>query len=213
MSIDVVGVVRDTRYTAIREDPRPQVFVPYQQSTMENITVYARVSGDRDAAMQSIRRSMGSLAPQVPIYSVSTLEQRVERSVVNERLVAALSATLGTVATVLAVIGLYGVIAYTVTRRTREIGIRMALGAVGAQIARGVLREAGMLVAIGLALGFGGAWWLGRYVESQLYGVTPADPITVAGAAVGLALVGGLAALLPARRASLVSPMTALREQ
>jgi ABC-type antimicrobial peptide transport system permease subunit len=100
-----------------------------------------------------------------------------------------------------------------VARRTREIGIRMALGALGAQIARGVLREAGMLLVVGLALGLGGAWWLGRYVQSQLYGVTPTDPATAAAAASGLLLVGALAALLPARRASKVSPMTALREQ
>ena len=100
----------------------------------------------------------------------------VERSVVNERLIAGLSATLSTIATLLAVVGLYGVIAYTVTRRTREIGIRMALGALGSQIASGVLREAGTLVVVGLGLGFGAAWWLGRYVQSQLYGVTPADP-------------------------------------
>ena len=213
MPIDVVGVVADTRYTGIREDPRPQVFVPYQQASMGNITVYARVAGDPDTAMPSIRRALAAIDPQVPIYAVRTLEQQAARSVVNERLVAALSALLGAVATALAVIGLYGVIAYTVARRTREIGIRMALGALGAQIARGVLREAGILLVVGLALGLGGAWWLGRYVQSQLYGVTPTDPATAAAAASGLLLVGALAALLPARRASKVSPMTALREQ
>ena len=103
-------------------------------------------------------------------------------------------------ATLLSVMGLYGVIAYTVARRTREIGIRMALGALGSQIARGVLREAGALVVAGLGLGFGAAWWLGRYVQSQLYGVTPADAATIALAAAALASVGVVAALVPARR-------------
>ncbi len=146
------------------------------------------------------------------MYGATTLEEKVRQSVVNERLIASLSAALSGMATLLAVIGLYGVIAYTVTRRTREIGIRMALGALGSQIAGGVLREAGALVAVGLALGFGVAWWLGRYVQSQLYGITPADPSTIAARRRGARAVAGVAAALPARRASAVSPMSALRE-
>jgi predicted permease len=213
MPIEIVGVSRNTRYTGIREDARPQVFVPYRQATMENIAVYVRTDIDPDVVMQSIRRAVASIDSRVPVFEVATFEQRVEQSVANERLVAALSATLGTMATLLALVGLYGVIAYTVTRRTREIGIRLALGAVGAQIARGVLREAGTLVLIGLVIGGGGAWWLGRYVQSQLYGVTPADPATITAAAAALVVVGALAALVPARRASRVSPMTALREE
>ena len=213
MPIEIVGVSRNTRYTGIREDARPQVFVPYRQATMENIAVYVRTDIDPDVVMQSIRRAVASIDPRVPVFDVATFEQRVEQSVANERLVAALSATLGTMATLLALVGLYGVIAYTVTRRTREIGIRLALGALGAQIARGVLREAGTLVVIGLIIGGGGAWWLGRYVQSQLYGVTPADPATMTAAAAALVVVGALAALVPARRASRVSPMTALREE
>jgi putative ABC transport system permease protein len=116
-------------------------------------------------------------------------------------------------ATLLAVIGLYGVLAYSVTRRTREIGIRIALGALGSQIACRVLLEAAALVAIGLLLGGGAAAWLGRFVENQLYGVKPADAFTVAVAAASLAVVAALAALLPARRASTISPMMALRDQ
>ena len=213
MPIEIVGVARDSRYSGIREDPKPQVFVPYRQANgMENITMYVRTEQDPDPLMQSIRRAVAAIDPRVPIYGVSTMEDVVQRSVVNERLIAGLSATLSTIATLLAVVGLYGVIAYTVIRRTREIGIRMALGALGSQIAKGVLREAGGLVVVGLGLGFGAAWWLGRYVQSQLYGVTPADPATIALAAAALASVGVVAALVPARRASRVSPMSALRE-
>jgi predicted permease len=213
MSITVVGVARDTRYTGIREDARAQVFVPYRQARMENITVYARTAGNPDAVMASIRRQVAAIDPLVPIYEVSTMEDRVQQSVVNERLIAALSTLLSTIATLLAVVGLYGVMAYTVTRRTREIGIRMALGALGRQVAAAVLREAGVLVAIGLVAGLALSWFLGRYAESQLYGITPADPTTIAGAAIALAAIATLAALVPARRASRVSPITALRDE
>ena len=163
--------------------------------------------------MQAVRRLMASLDPRLAIYDVGTLEERVERSVVNERLIASLSATLSAMATLLSVVGLYGVMAYMVSRRTREIGIRMALGALSSQIARAVLREAGVLVAIGLAVGFGAAWWLGRYVQNQLYGVEPADTATILIAALTLAAVAGLASALPARRAARVTPMSALREE
>jgi ABC-type antimicrobial peptide transport system permease subunit len=163
--------------------------------------------------MQAVRRLMASLDPRLAVYDVATLEERVERSVVNERLIASLSATLSAMATLLSVVGLYGVMAYMVSRRTREIGIRMALGALSSQIARSVLREASVLVAIGLAVGFGAAWWLGRYVQNQLYGVQPADTATILMAAVTLAAVAGLASALPARRAARVTPMSALRDE
>jgi predicted permease len=210
--IEIVGVAKDMRYTGIREDARPQVFFPYRQHTMESIAFYVRTTEDPEVVTQSMRRALSAIDPRVPMFGVTTLDEKVRRSVVNERLIATLSAALSVMATLLAVIGLYGVIAYTVTRRTREIGIRMALGALGSQIAGSVLREAGALVAVGLALGLGVAWWLGRYVQSQLYGITPEDPSTIAAAGVALALVAGVAAALPARRASAVSPMSALRE-
>jgi ABC-type antimicrobial peptide transport system permease subunit len=164
------------------------------------------------ALMQRVRGEMTTLDPQLAIYNVSTLQARAERSIVNERLIASLSGTLATMATVLSIIGLYGVMAYGVTRRTREIGIRIALGALSSQIARTVLREAGALVAIGLGLGFGATWWLGRYIQSQLYGVTFADAVTIVTAAVALTAVAAIAAVIPARRAAHVAPMTALRQ-
>jgi predicted permease len=210
-NIEVVGLVRNAKYTGIREDDRPQVFFPYLQATMEGVTTYVRTSRDPEAMIATLRREMAGLDPQLAIFEVSTLEDRVGRSVVNERLVASLSAALSAMATLLSVIGLYGVMAYLVARRTREIGIRMALGAIGRQIASGVLREAGALVAAGLVLGFVAAWQLGRYVEGQLYGVRPADTTTIVLAAITLTGVAALAAALPARRAARVAPMTALR--
>jgi len=122
-----------------------------------------------------------------------------------------LSAIFSVLATLLAMIGLYGVMAYTVSRRTREIGIRMALGAVAGNIAWLVMGEVLVLVAIGMTIAGPIVWVLSRYVESQLYGITPADPVTLAGAALALAAVGGLAGLIPALRAARVNPITALR--
>ena len=212
--IEIVGLVKDTRYTAIREKQQPQVFFPYLQAKeIENVTAYIRTDADPEALMRVIRLRVASLDSSLPIYNVSTLEQRVEQSVVNERMIAALSAALSGMATSLSVIGLYGVIAFTVTRKTREIGIRMALGALASQIALRVLRDAGALVAGGLTVGLGAAWWLGRYVQSQLYGVAPADVPTMALAAAVLIAVAALAAALPARRAARIAPMVALREE
>jgi predicted permease len=214
MPIEIVGVVQDTNYTAVREEPRRQIFFPYlQASRWENVTLYVRTEQDPDTMMQLVRRRISSLDPHLAIYGVGTLEERIEQSIVNERLIASLSATLSVMATLLSLVGLYGVMAYLVTRRTREIGIRMALGALSSQIAARVLREAGLLVAIGLALGLGVAWWMGRYVQSQLYGIAPADPRTIALAAAAFVTVASLAALLPARRAARLSPMVALRDE
>jgi predicted permease len=212
MPMEIVGVVRDARYAGIREEPTAQVFVPYVQATMENVTMYVRTDREPSSLAPIIRREMAALDADLAIYGVATLDDRANQSLIKERVVASLSATLSAMATLLAVVGLYGVMAYLVTRRTREIGIRMALGAISSQIARGVVREAGTLILAGLAAGFAASWWLGRYIRSQLYGVEPADAMTIAAAALTLALVACFAALLPARRAANVSPMAALRE-
>jgi predicted permease len=211
--IEVVGVVKDSRYAAVRENQRPQVYMPYLQADIDALTVYVRTNKDSAEIMPTLRRDVSQLDPALPVFNVNTMKERVARSTVNERLIAGLSGMLSAMATLLAVIGLYGVMAYTVTRRTREIGIRMALGAMGCAIASRVLREAGILVAIGLALGGGAAIWLGRFVESQLYGVKPADVRTILVAAALLATIAGLAAFLPARRAASISPMAALRDE
>jgi predicted permease len=213
MPARIVGVVKDTRYGGVRERTRAQVFFPDLQSGIEGLTIYVRTDRTPEDAMRAIRQQIAGLDRSLALFNVSTVDDRIARSVVNERLIASLSATLSGMATLLAVVGLYGVLAYSVTRRTREIGIRMALGALGSQIASHVLVEAAVLVGIGLLLGGGAAAWLGRFIENQLYGVKPADGLTVALAAASLALVAALAALLPARRASTISPMMALRDQ
>src|SRR4029450_12114476 len=178
-----------TRYAGLREDQLPQIFLPYLQADNEYVRVYLRTDQNPYDVMGHVRREVAGLDGQLAISNVTTLDETARRSIVNERLIASLSATLGALATLLSVVGLYGVMAYMVTRRTREIGIRMALGALATQIAGSVLRHARSLVPGGLALGFAAAWWLGRYVQSQLYGVAPADPQTIVAAALALAVV------------------------
>jgi ABC-type antimicrobial peptide transport system permease subunit len=159
----------------------------------------------------TLRRVVQQLDPNLPLFAMQTFETRVERSVSNERLVASLSSVFGLLATLLAMIGLYGVMAYTVAQRTREIGIRMALGAVSRDVARMILRDVAILVGVGLAIGLPAAWALGRYIGTQLFGITPTDPMTLAAAVVVLATVAALAGLIPARRAARINPIRALR--
>jgi ABC-type antimicrobial peptide transport system permease subunit len=151
--------------------------------------------------------------PNLPVTQLRTLQDQVAVSLTNERLVASLSGVFGALATLLAAVGLYGVMAYSVVRRTREIGIRVALGALTRDVVWRVMREAGALVIAGLAIGLPAAWWLGRYVQSQLYNVQPGDPLTLTTAGLGLALIASLAALIPARRAAKIDPVTALRQE
>jgi predicted permease len=212
MPIEIVGLVKDTKYMAIKEDRRPQIFFPFLQTGIDAAVFYARTDQPVDAAVAALRRSVSSVDPNLALYGVGTLDGQVQRSIVNERAVASLSAALSGIATLLAVIGLYGVLGYSVARRTREIGIRIALGARERQIAQAVLGEAGRLVAGGLLIGLAFAWWLGRYLESQLFGVSPGDPRSFAVAAALLASVALAAASFPARRAAKVAPMTALRQ-
>ena len=143
----------------------------------------------------------------VPVYRMKTLEKQTENSLVTERLVASLSIAFALLATVLATIGLYGVMAYTVARRTREIGVRMALGAVGPDVVWLVMREVLVLVAAGLPT----AWGLSKLVTSQLYGIAPNDPLSHAAATLGITLVAILSGYLPARRATRIDPVQALR--
>ena len=154
---------------------------------------------------------MRRLDPHLPLYAIRTMEHRVTDSLLIERLVAGLSTVFGFVAALLACVGLYGVMAYGVARRTREIGVRMALGAFGRDVVWLVLKEVLVLVAVGLALGLPAAIGLSHWVRSQLFGVHFADPVTLLLACASLAVAAGLAGYLPARRASRIDPLKALR--
>jgi len=210
--IEIVGVVRDSKYTGVRDDIPRQVFFPLlEDRTLSSIVLYLRTDGDPSAAFGAAQRTMRELDANVPMYNLRTLERQIDRSLLVERFVATLSTAFGVLATLLAVIGLYGVMAYTVARRTREIGVRMALGAVEGDVMWLVMREVLALVGAGVAVGLASAWGLHRLLGNQLYGVSAADPITIAGAAALLATVALVAGYIPARRATSVNPVLALR--
>jgi predicted permease len=210
--IEIIGVVKDTKYTGMRADMPRQVFVAALESdSMGGMAAYLRTTMAPEAMFNQVRQTMTQIDPNLPIFAMRTLDDQLNRSLSNERLMASLSGIFSGLATLLAMIGLYGVMAYTVSRRTREIGIRMALGAVSGNIAWLVMREVLLLVAIGMIIAGPIVWGLSRYVQSQLYGITPADPVTLIGAPIALAVVAGLAGLIPALRAARINPIRALR--
>jgi ABC-type antimicrobial peptide transport system permease subunit len=156
---------------------------------------------------------MRQFDPHVPVVGLETMSERIGFSLRTERLVASLSAVFGGLATLIAVIGLYGVMAYAVMRRTREIGIRMALGALRSNVIVMIMREVLLLICIGLAAGIALALALADLIRSQIYGLSARDPLTIVGSALVLTLAAGLAGLIPALRASSVDPTTALRRE
>jgi putative ABC transport system permease protein len=210
--IEIIGVVKDAKYTGVRDDIPRTVYFAFMESDFAGGSVmYVRTSNRPDAAFGAIRQAARDLDANIPIFNLRTLDRQIDQSLLNDRLIATLSAAFGALATMLAVIGLYGVMAYTVARRTREIGVRMALGAVRGDVVWLVMREVLLLVGSGIVLGLVAAWALGRLIASQLYGVTASDPLTMAGAAGLLLFVALLAGYLPARRATRVNPVLALR--
>jgi predicted permease len=211
-AIEVVGVVRDAKFATMRDDVPRFVYVPYmQESALDQMTFYVRSSPDVAGVPGAARQVVQRLDPNLPIFEMKSMEAQVDESLFLERLVAALSMLFGGLATVLAAVGLYGVMSYTVSRRTREIGIRMALGAARSSVLWMVLREVAMMAATGIVLGLPVAIGLSRFVESQLYGLSPTDPATLVVAAAVLSAVAMFAGYVPARRATRVDPMLALR--
>ena len=212
--IEIIGVARDSRSQTIREKDGRFFYLPYRQNEeVTSLTFYVRAAGDAGATTAAIRQTMQRLDPNLPIYDMRTMEAQVAESLFVERMVSALSVAFGVLATLLAAIGLYGVMSYAVTRRTREIGIRMALGAEKNGVLWLVLKEVAALSIVGVAIGLAGAFYATRRIESQLFGITPNDPLTIA-AAIALLLIVALAAgWLPARRATNIDPMLALRSE
>jgi predicted permease len=212
LDIEVVGVVRDTRYEDLRREVPYELYIPYVQAGfVQGMTCYVRGHGDAANLTTSLRQAVNTVDSSVPVYRVRTLEQQVDQSLMTERLLASLSTVFGCLATLLAALGLYGVMAYMVARRTREIGIRMALGAASGRVVWLVMREALLLAAIGIALGAPAAWALSRLIRTELFGILPADLATTALGIAGIAAVAALSAYLPARRATRIDPMRALR--
>ena len=212
-NIEVVGVVKDAKYLYLQEEPMPAAFYPYAQHPGPGFlsNFVARYSGDPQQVISEVRRAVAGIDPNLPVGDVTTLSRKVDDSVVSQRLVAQLSGFFGMLAVFLSCIGIYGSMSYAVARRTNEIGIRMALGADPASMLWMVMREILLLVGIGLAVGVPVALVGSRYVASLVFGLSPYDPISMAGAAALLLAVAAFAGYLPARRASRVDPMVALK--
>jgi predicted lysophospholipase L1 biosynthesis ABC-type transport system permease subunit len=211
--LQVVGVVPTARYRSLLEAPRPFVYLPLAQSWMPGATLHLRADGDARALAPAVERLVAELDPALPVYRVGTLADRLDQSLGAQRSAASLVGAYGVLALLLAAVGLYGSMGYTVARRTREIGVRMAVGASGRDVLRQVLGEALRIALLGAALGLVAAWPAARLLESQLFGVAPGDPATFVAVAALLAVVALLAAIVPARRATRVDPLVALREE
>ena len=209
---EIVGVVRDAKHNSLRETPKPAVYSTYtNEEQLDRLEFYVR--GDRDTATLSaqIRRLVQQLDAGLPVFAMEPVEIQVAESVQLDRLIAILSCAFAGLATLLAGIGLYGVMAYTVARRTAEIGIRVALGAAPRDVLWLVMKDVGTLAILGLAIGLPVALSLGRLVESQLFGIKASDPAIFAGASLALAMVAAVSGLIPSSRAARIDPIDALR--
>jgi predicted permease len=209
--IVIVGVCADFSYRGIREESEQAFFPMFEGDGDFGATFYVRVRGVPEQAFPSIRAVVRRADPKLPLLSPGTFDQQIGRSLNTERMLAALSSSFGALALLLSVIGLYGVMSFVVTRRTREIGIRLALGATGASAIGLILRDAAAMIAAGIAIALPCVAALGKLVQSQLFGVTATDPATVAGAILLLGATSVTAALVPAWRAARLKPTDALR--
>jgi len=209
--IEIVGIVRDAKYTSLRQQTQPTLYTPYLQETPGQMNFAVRVAGDALMLIPAVREAVKDVDSNLPLFDLKTQSQRADESVRTERLFATLSGFFSLVATVLACVGLYGVMSYGVARRTNEIGIRMALGASAPRVTQMVMRESMLVVMIGIVIGVASAFAATRLIASMLFGLAPNDPITLAGAVLMMLLVGSIAGYLPARRAARVDPMVALR--
>jgi len=212
LDIRIVGVVRDARYSDVKREVPPQFFTPYRQDTqLGSINFYVRSALDTDRILSAIPPIIKRLDPNLPIEDLKTLKQQVRENVFVDRMISMLSAAFAVLATLLAAVGLYGVLSYTIAQRTREIGLRMALGADAGRVRAMILRQVGTMLVVGGAVGTFAALVLGRAARSLLFGITGADPWVVAAVAVLLSAIALAAGYLPARRAAGVDPMQALR--
>jgi predicted permease len=212
LDIEIVGVARDAKYSEVKGEVPAQYFSPWRQdSTIGSLAFYVRTEASPTEVVRSVPRVVAGLDPHLPVVELKTLPQQVRENVFMDRMIGTMSAAFATLATLLAAVGLYGVLAYTVALRTREIGVRMALGADRASVRRMILRQVGGMLVIGGIVGIGAALALGRVAASLLFGLNGRDPLVIIGAAVLLSLFALAAGFAPAQKASRVEPVRALR--
>jgi predicted permease len=212
--MEIVGVVKDTKYSSVKQKPPKLYYTPWRQSKEAgSYSFYVRTALDPAQVIPQVRGVMASLDGDLPLQDLRTLEDQVRRSIRSDRLILQLAATFAILATLMAMLGLYGVMAHSVQRRTREIGVRLALGAGSGRIRRMIMSELLAILAAGLAIGVPGAMAMARLTESQLFGVKSRDAFVIASAVAALAMAAALAGYFPARRATRVNPVEALRHE
>jgi putative ABC transport system permease protein len=208
---EIVGIVADVRNRNLMSDLRPGYFVPQAQIPFNQMTMVVKTTSDPHSFVNSIQNEVHAMDKELPVFNIKTMDEYIAASVAAPRFNATLLMIFAAVALVLTIVGLYGVMSYSVAQRTNEIGIRMALGAQTRDVLRLVVSQGFKLVLLGLAIGLAGAWALTWVISSLLFGVTTRDPVTFVGVAVLLAFVALLACYIPARRAARLDPLRALR--
>ena len=208
-TLQIIGVVSDAKYQRLQEEPRSVAYLPWLQQRAGNMFLELR-AGSPAAVAEAIRREARSIDGVVPVH-LQTVDERIRESLVTERVLATLAALLACAAAILACAGLYGLLAYAVARQTREIGLRLALGAHPRTVTRKVLTDSLVLTGIGVTLGLGGALALGRFARGLVFQIAPVDPVSIAAAAVLMLIVASLASIFPAWRAARIDPVVALK--
>jgi ABC-type antimicrobial peptide transport system permease subunit len=211
LNIEIVGLAQNAKYNDVKREVPPMFVTPYRQDDFGYTNFYVRTTLDQEELLGTIPAVIRRLDPNLPIDEIKTMDMQVRENMFMDRLISTLSASFAVLATLLAAIGLYGVLAYTVAQRTKEFGLRMALGADGARVRGLVLGQVGRMIVIGGAVGLAAALALGRFGQSLLFELEGHDPLVLAGAAVVLTLVALGAGFVPAHRASRLDPMRALR--
>ena len=212
LDMEIIGLVQNAKYSEVKQEFPPVFFLPYRQDQrLGFINFYVRTVGDPEQLLPAIAGVVARLDANLPVDNLKTLQRQVQENVFLDRMIGTLSAAFAILATLLAAVGLYGVLAYTVAQRTREIGLRMALGANAARVRGMVLKQVGWMTVIGGVVGLAAAVALGRLAQSLLFELQGHDPMVLTGSAVLLVIVALGAGLIPALRASRIDPMTALR--
>jgi predicted permease len=212
LDVEIVGFAKDAKYSEVKDAIPPLFFQPYRQDErVGSLAFYVRTSSAPEQIIQTIRRVMTTVDPNLPVQDLRTMKEQVRDNVFLDRMISTMSAGFAVLATLLAAVGLYGVLAYTVAQRTREIGLRMALGAAPSRVRTMILRQVAIMTLIGGTIGLGAAIWAGRAAKAILYQMEGHDPIVLVVSVVVLTIVALGAGFIPAHRASRVDPMLALR--